>query len=185
MQIRSESDPNPNPIRSDRIRSDFGTKILISDRIGLEKLFRSRIGSDRISSLDVDHFFRLSFFYVFLVLYLIWLNIFTSTDWIEKFILLKDSSDRIGILYQNSDRIGFGSENFGSDRIRILNISQLSDWKRPIRSVAYLYCQRCQVRDFIPRSRDFLKQMGFFWDFFFRKSISGFLGDFWEPNVQT
>ncbi len=26
------------------IRSDFGTKILISDWIGLEKLFRSRIG---------------------------------------------------------------------------------------------------------------------------------------------
>ncbi len=38
--------------------------------------------------------------------------------------------------------------------------------------------QRCQVRDFIPRSRDFLKQMGFFWDFFFRKSISGFFWDF-------
>ncbi len=55
VQIRSESDPNP--IRSDRIRSDFGTEILISDRIGLEKLFRSRIGSD--------------FVYVFLVLYLI------------------------------------------------------------------------------------------------------------------
>ena len=33
-------------IRSDRIRSDFGTKIYISDRIGLIKLFRSRIGSD-------------------------------------------------------------------------------------------------------------------------------------------
>ena len=33
-------------IRSDRIRSHFGTKILISDQIGLEKLFRSRIGSD-------------------------------------------------------------------------------------------------------------------------------------------
>jgi hypothetical protein len=30
--------------RSDRIRSDFGTKILISNRIGLIKLFRSRIG---------------------------------------------------------------------------------------------------------------------------------------------
>jgi hypothetical protein len=33
-------------IRSDQIRSDFGTKIYISDRIGLIKLFRSRIGSD-------------------------------------------------------------------------------------------------------------------------------------------
>jgi hypothetical protein len=49
----------------------------------------------------------------------------------EKFILLKDSSDRIGILYQSSDRIGFVLDNFGSDRI--LNISQLSDYKRPIR----------------------------------------------------
>ena len=57
--------------KSDRIRLDFGTKILISDWIGLEKLFRSRIESDRISSLDVDHFFSLSFFYLFLVLYLI------------------------------------------------------------------------------------------------------------------
>ena len=33
-------------IRSDQIRSDFGTKIYISDRIGLIKLFRSQIGSD-------------------------------------------------------------------------------------------------------------------------------------------
>jgi hypothetical protein len=33
------TDPN-------RIRSDFGTKIYILDRIGLIKLFRSRIGSD-------------------------------------------------------------------------------------------------------------------------------------------
>ncbi len=32
--------------KSDPIRSDFGTKILISDWIALEKLFRSRIGSD-------------------------------------------------------------------------------------------------------------------------------------------
>ena len=37
--------------------------------------------------------------------------------------------------------------------------------------------QRCQVRDFIPRSRDFLKQLGFFWDFYLKKSISGF---FWQ-----
>ena len=48
-------------------------------------------------------------------------------------------SDRIGILYQNSDRIGFRSENFGSDRIRILDISQLSDWKLPIRPDPHLY----------------------------------------------
>jgi hypothetical protein len=31
-------------------------------------------------------------------------------------------------------RIGFGLDNFGSDRI--LNVSQLSDYKRPIRSDA-------------------------------------------------
>jgi hypothetical protein len=54
----------------------------------------------------------------------------------QKFILLKNSSDRIGILYQNSDRIGFGLDNFGSDRN--LNIRQLSDYKRPIRSDAHL-----------------------------------------------
>ena len=41
-----KSDPKPIRIRSDRIRSDFGTKIYISDRIALIKLFRSRIGSD-------------------------------------------------------------------------------------------------------------------------------------------
>ena len=45
-------------------------------------------------------------------------------------------SDRIGVLYQNLDRIGFGLDNFGSDRI--LNIRQLSDYKRPIRSDAHL-----------------------------------------------
>ena len=33
----------------------------------------------------------------------------------EKFILLKDSSGRIGILYQSSDRMGFGLDNLGSD----------------------------------------------------------------------
>jgi hypothetical protein len=33
-------------IQSDRILSDFGTKIFILDWIGLIKLFRSRIGSD-------------------------------------------------------------------------------------------------------------------------------------------
>ena len=44
VQILSETDPTPT--RSDRIRSDFGTKIFISDRIGLIKLFRSRIGWD-------------------------------------------------------------------------------------------------------------------------------------------
>ncbi len=87
-------------------------------RIGSDsKLFRSRIGSDRISSLDVDHFFSLSFFYVFLVLYLIWLNIFTSIDWIEKFILLKDSSDQIGAEFFIKPRIGSDSDQKISDRI--------------------------------------------------------------------
>ena len=42
-----KSDPNP-------IRSDFGTKIFISDRIGLIKLFRSRIGSDRTSMSEIN-----------------------------------------------------------------------------------------------------------------------------------
>jgi hypothetical protein len=42
---------DPIPMRSDRICSDFGTKIFISDQIGLIKLFRSRIGSD----FDIRH----------------------------------------------------------------------------------------------------------------------------------
>ena len=45
--------------------------------------------------------------------------------------------------------------------------------------------QRCQVRDFIPRSRDFLKQLGFFWDFYLKKSISGFFWDFSEREVRS
>ena len=45
-----------------------------------------------------------------------------------------DSSDRIGILYQNLDRLR--QFRIGSDRI--LNIRQLSDYKRPIRSDAHL-----------------------------------------------
>ena len=51
----------------------------------------------------------------------------------------------------------------------------------PDRSVG----QRCQVRDFIPRSRDFLKQLGFYWDFYFKNVISGFFGDFLEPEVRN
>jgi hypothetical protein len=47
---------------------------------------------------------------------------------------LKNSSDRIGLEFFIKTRIGFGLDNFGSDRI--LNISQLSDYKRPIRSQA-------------------------------------------------
>jgi hypothetical protein len=54
----------------------------------------------------------------------------------EKFILLKDSSDRIGILYQKSVRIRIRQFWIGSDWI--LNISQLSDYKHPIRSDAHL-----------------------------------------------
>ena len=42
----------------------------------------------------------------------------------------------------------------------------------PDRSVG----QRCQVRDFIPRSRDFFKQLGFYWDFYFKNVTSGFFG---------
>ena len=54
-----KSDPNPIGFRNKNI--DFG-----SDRISCFV-----VGSDQISSLDVDHFFSLSFVYVFLVFYLI------------------------------------------------------------------------------------------------------------------
>ena len=77
--------------KSDPIRSDFGTKIFISDWIGLIKLFRSRIGL-RYSKCLVKYFH---------------LN--------EKFILLKDFSDRIGILYQNLYRIRIRQFRIGSD----------------------------------------------------------------------
>ena len=43
--------------------------------------------------------------------------------------------------------------------------------------------QFCQVRDFIPRSRDFLNLLGCFWDFYFKNSISGFVWDFSELQV--
>ena len=43
VQIRSET--NPNPIRSDRIFSDFGSSNIISDRIGSDKVV---LQSDRI-----------------------------------------------------------------------------------------------------------------------------------------
>ena len=45
------------------------------------------------------------------------------------------------------------------------------------------WAQCCQVRDFIPRSRDFLNQLGCFWDFYVRNSISGFFWDFSELQV--
>ena len=44
--LRNSSIPGP-PL-------DFGTKIYISDRIGLIKLFRSRIGSDRTSIFEIN-----------------------------------------------------------------------------------------------------------------------------------
>jgi hypothetical protein len=80
--------------------------------------------------------------HVFLVFIFIWLNIsfiyFISFIFhlFITFIWLKDSSNRIEILYHNWDRIGFGLDNFGTDRI--LNIGQLSDYKRPIRFDARL-----------------------------------------------
>jgi hypothetical protein len=46
VQIRSEINPNP-------IRLDFGTKIFISDWIGLIKLFHSRIGLRYSKSNDL------------------------------------------------------------------------------------------------------------------------------------
>jgi hypothetical protein len=80
--------------KSDPIRSNFGTKIFISDWIGLIKLFRSRI-----EIYFIKGFFGSEFFI--------------------------------------KTRIRFGLDNFGSDWI--LNISQLSDYKRLIRSDAHLY----------------------------------------------
>ena len=60
-----KSDPNPNPIRSDRIRIEFGLDLINSDRIGSDFIvFNSdRIGSDfivfysdriKLSSFDSD-----------------------------------------------------------------------------------------------------------------------------------
>jgi hypothetical protein len=34
--------------------------------------------------------------------------------------------------------------------------------------------QRCQPWDFIPRSWDFLKRLGYFWDFILRNETLGF-----------
>jgi hypothetical protein len=119
--------------KSNPIRSDFGAKIYISDRIGLIKLFRSRIGLrhskqneliihallqeliihafikalSRLSlhfSFDTSigrHFVSfltcISCFYIYLVKHFN-LN--------EKFILLKDCSDRIGLKLFITTRIG-------------------------------------------------------------------------------
>ena len=38
VQFRSETNPNPNRIRSDRIFLDFGSSKIISDRIGSDKV---------------------------------------------------------------------------------------------------------------------------------------------------
>jgi hypothetical protein len=37
-----------------------------------------------------------------------------------------------------------------------------------------LWEQRCQPWDFIPRSWDFLKRLGYFWDFILRNETLGF-----------
>ena len=60
-------------------------------RLSLHYLFDTSIGHHFVSFLTC-----ISCFYIYLIKYFN-LN--------EKFILLKNSSDRIGILYQNSDRI--------------------------------------------------------------------------------
>ena len=84
MQIRSETNLNPNPIRSNWIFSDFGSSKIISDRI---KLFCSRIG------LEPD------------------------------FQLLELEKESSSVKVDFSDRIGFGLDHFGLDRIRILKFT--------------------------------------------------------------
>jgi hypothetical protein len=84
-------------------------------RLSLHYSFSTSIGRHFVSFLTC-----ISCFYIYLVKYFN-LN--------EKFILLKNSSDPSKFFIKA--RIGFGLDNFGSDRI--LNISQLSDYKRPIR----------------------------------------------------
>ena len=44
--------------------------------------------------------------------------------------------------------------------------------------------QCCHTWDFIPRSWDFLKQLGFFWDFFFRYLGLGFFWDLF-PTIDA
>jgi hypothetical protein len=113
-------------------RINYQAFIKASSRLSLHYSFDTSIGRHFVSFLTY-----ISCFYIYLVKHFN-LN--------EKFILLKNSSDRIGILFQYSDRIGFGLDNSGSDWI--LNIRQLSDYKRPIRSDAHLYCPlRSQERN--------------------------------------
>jgi hypothetical protein len=85
-------------------------------------LFDTSIGRHFVSFLTC-----ISCFYIYLVKYFN-LN--------EKFILFF-GSDRIGLDFCIETRIELGLDNFGSDRI--LNIRQLSNHKRPIRSDAHLY----------------------------------------------
>jgi hypothetical protein len=61
--------------------------------------------------------------FVFYIFYIYLVKYFNLN---EKCILLKNSSDRIGLEFFIKIRIGFGLHNFGSDRI--LNIRQLSDY---------------------------------------------------------
>jgi hypothetical protein len=81
----------------------------------------------------------ISCFYIYLVKYF-HLN--------EKFILLMDSSDRIGILYQNSDRIRIRQSRIESGWI--LNISQLSNPMHTSR--AYMYCTLAIFQQFMKQT---------------------------------
>jgi hypothetical protein len=38
---------------------------------------------------------------------------------------------------------------------------------------------------FYPEISGFFKQLGYFWDFYFKTSISGFIWDFWEREVRN
>ena len=70
-------------------------------RMSLHFSFDTSIGRHFVSFLTC-----VSCFYIYLVKHFN-LN--------EKFILLKDSSDRIGLEFFITTRIGFGLDNFGSD----------------------------------------------------------------------
>jgi hypothetical protein len=154
-----KSDPNP-------IRSDFGTKIYISDRIDKvvsqsdrTSIFEikwinypriiAKINYPCISRLSLHFSFDTSIgrhFVSFLTcISCFYIDLVKHFNLNEKFILLKNSSDRIGLEYFITTRIGFGLDKFGSDRI--LNISQVSDYKRPIRSDAHLYEIQYFARD--------------------------------------
>jgi hypothetical protein len=44
--------------------------------------------------------------------------------------------------------------------------------------------QRCQPSDFIPRSWDFLKRLGYFWDFILRNETLGFFLGFLRKIIK-